>query len=294
MREPSPRTSRLAIAGSLAALIGVGGVGFLLGRGAAPVLPPSPVPAVAPVVPKPAEAPPERLLQRSDLIALGIAAADASASGTSLSRDALELAGKRFELALPFGCDGPAPEGSDAPLRWRYDEEAAALRVHVAPTVWQKADWWPEPPATIEAMEGFWIERPWTSRETCPSASAIAAAPDADPATLLGQSLGVVQLISRDTPRQLVRGGKPYEAVVRMATDAAPFDQGLRMKLTGRVGRFPNGQPVHCAQPGGREQRPVCLIAVTVEQVALQDPAGGGDLSVWQPTVDSSAGGAAD
>jgi hypothetical protein len=281
----------LAIAGSLAALIAVGGAGFLAGRGTAPAPPPaiSPPPA-APVVTPKVEAPPERTLQRQDLIGLGASAADAAASGAALPGEAIELAGKRFEIFLPFGCDGPAPEGSEAPLRWRYDDKASALRIHVSPTEWKTADWWQDPPKAVEAMEGFWIERPWSSRETCPATSAVSAAPGADPVTLPGQTLGVVQLISPDAPRQMLRGGKPYETVVRMAADAAPLGQGLRVRLAGRIGRFPDGQPVRCTQSGGREQRPVCLIAVTIEEVAFQDPATDKTLSVWQPAADAPSG----
>ena len=50
MREPSARTSRLAIAAGLAAFIAIGAGGFLLGRATAPKAPP---PAPAPVVAAP-------------------------------------------------------------------------------------------------------------------------------------------------------------------------------------------------------------------------------------------------
>lgn len=294
MREPSPRTSRLAIGGSLAALIAIGGGGFLLGR--ATVHAPAPITerAPAPVSPTTSVPPPERTLQRADLIALVASAADSVASGRTLPRNGTDLVGKRFVILLPFGCDGPAPDSSDASMRWQYDEKAAVLRVTVAPVVWAKAEWWQEPPETVEEMEGFWIERPWSSLETCPSSSTVAAAPGADPVTLPGQTLGVVQLISPDTPRQMVRGGKPYEAVIRKISDAAQLAEGLQLRLKGRIGRFPNDQPVRCKQPGGREQRPVCLVAVTIDELAFRNPATGETISVWQPTVDVTAGDSAD
>jgi hypothetical protein len=290
MREPSPRTSRLALAASLAALFAFAGGGFLLGRATAPA-PPPPLTAPTPTVVKPRiEAPAERSVGRLDLIALGASAADAAASGAPLPETATELVGKRFEIALPFGCDGPTPAGSDAPLRWRYDEDASALRIHVEPSVWDKGEWWQKPPETVESMEGYWIERPWSSLETCPSSSPMSSAPNANPVTLPGQTLGLVQLLSPDAPRQMRRNGKPYEAVIRKAAEGAQLPQGLQLRLAGRVGRFPGGQPVRCLQPGGREQRPVCLIAVTFEEVAFQDPATRETLAVWQPTADTNSG----
>jgi hypothetical protein len=244
------------------------------------------MPAV--VAPK-IEAPVERMLGRPDLISLGASAADAAASGQPLAAAATELVGKRFEIALPFGCEGPAPEGSPAPLRWRYDEKASALRIHVEPAVWETADWWRAAPETVEAMEGFWVERPWSSLETCPSSSPVSSAPGSDPVTLPGQTLGLVQLLSPDAPRQMHRNGKPYEAVIGKPAEAARLQQGLQVRLSGRVGRFPDGQPVRCLQSGGPEQRPVCLIAVTFDEVAFRDPASGETLSVWQPAADTGS-----
>lgn len=291
MREPSPRTSRLAIAASLAAIVIVGGAGFLFGRSTVPALTPATPPAAAPApaLPEKPEPTTENTLGRSDLIALGNASAQAAADRAALPGDMLERVGRRFELLLPFGCDGPAAANSEAPLRWRYDTAASALRIHVAPVTWVPGDWWPDPSAPIEAMEGFWIERPWSSRETCSSPAADALTPGIEPVTLPGQTLAIVQLISRDTPRQIRRDGKPYEAVVRLAPDPVDRDRGLRIRVAGRIGRFPDGQPVRCRQPGGREQRPICLVAVTTEEVAIENPATGETLAEWQPTLDVPA-----
>lgn len=292
MVEPTPRTSRLAIAAGLTAMVAIGGGGFLLGRSTVPpppppVLPPRPAPTPS------AEAPPpvEEVLRRSDLIALGAAAADAAASGTELTATATAAVGKRFELIVPFGCDGSAPADSQLPMRWRYDADAQALRIHVAAARWPVAQWWQEPPAGLEAMEGFWIGRPWSSSETCPAASAVSAAPDATPVTLPGQTLGIVQLIRADTPRQMRRDDKPYEAVVRMTENVVAPGRGLHLRLTGRVDRFPDGRPVRCREAGGREQRPICLIAVSLEEVAFQNPGDGALLATWQPTADTPASG---
>lgn len=289
MREPSPRTSRFAIAGGLVALIVVGGGGFLLGRATTPTAQPIVKPLPVPTPSRQVETVPEQILRRADLIDLGAAGADALASGTDLPKKIAALAGKRFELNLPFGCDGPAAEGSSAPMRWRYDEESRALRVHAAPMAWQITDWWRNPPRPVETMEGFWIERPWSLAESCPRSPPIAAAPSAEPVTLPGQTLGLVQLTTAATPRQMRRDGKPYQAVVKLAADEIPSD-GLALRLTGRLDRFPDGLPVRCRQAGGREQRPICLIAVSLDEVAIRNPDDGETLAAWQPTADAPRG----
>ncbi|MCC2980972.1 hypothetical protein [Sphingomonas sp. IC4-52] len=294
MVEPSLRSSRLAIAAGLAAAIAIGGGGFLLGRSTVPR--PEPAATLPPPAPAPtaeAPVPADDILRRSDLIALGAAAADAATSARDLPAQAAAVAGKRFELDIPFGCDGPAPETSELPMRWRYDAAAGALRVHVAPVSWAPTEWWAAPPAAVEALEGFWIERPWSSSETCPARAEPPAAPaeaDAPSPPVGGETLGIAQLITPDTPRQMQRSGKAYEAVVRMAGDAVAIDRGLRLRLSGRIGRFPDGQPVRCRDGGGPHQRPICLIAVSLDEVAFQNPADDALLATWQPTADTPAG----
>ena len=191
MDEPSPRSGRLALAGALAAAIAVGGTGFLLGRATTErtqvvVAPPAAIPVP---VPKPEPAP-SGVLGRSDLIALAAAAADAAAAGRDPGREVAEASGRRFELRLPFGCDGAAREGSNAAMRWRYDARDQALRIHVGPMTWTAQDWWGANAAPdIEAIEGFWIARPWTSSEACPADDGRPAASGAEPVTLPGQTL---------------------------------------------------------------------------------------------------------
>lgn len=284
MNEPSPRSSRLAIAGGLAALFAIGGGGFLIGRATTPTTSSPSVPAAAPS-PVASTAPerPDNVLARGDLIQLGETAADATSSGLPMPKSVEDAIGQRFQLYLPFGCDGPSPEDSEAALRWRYDRSAGTLRVHVAPTSWALTDWWQTPPPGLEALEGFWVARPWSSRETCGGATATPTG--IDPITLPGQTLGVAELVTSDTPRQLSRQGKPYESVVRMAPEALRVEAGLRLRLRGRIASFPQGQAVRCAQPGGREQRPVCIVAVSLDEVAIENPADQEMIAVWSPIV---------
>lgn len=287
MQEPSPLTSRLAIVAALAFSMAVGAAGFMIGRETAS-RPPARVAAAPMRTPPPiVEEPVEHVLNRAEFLALGDAAADAAASGAPFPTSVAQAPGRRFELHIPFGCEGSAPEGSQAPLRWRYDAEDQALRLHVAPVIWPASDWWQAPPAQIEALEGFWVAHPWSSRETCvPAVEATtpASTEPAPPPPLL-HTLGLAEVITKDTPRQLRRAGKPYESVVRLRPDGARLEQGLRMRLRGRIARFPDGNAVRCTQRDGPEQRPVCLVSVTFDEVAIENPLTNDALAAWSPTI---------
>lgn len=284
MREPSLRTSRLAIAGGLAAIIAVGGAGFFLGRSTAPepevIAPPvaaSPAPAPEPT----ATTEPILLLGRAQLISLAERASNAAASGEPIPQDVREAVSRRFELAIPFGCTGPSAEGSRAPLRWRYDEEDQALRLHVAPVSWGAADWGIENGSPIEAIEGFWITRPWSLAESCPRRTGQAIATGMEPVTLPGQTLAVAQFYTGDARRSALRDGRPFESVQRVPRDEFDASRGFRLLLSGRIDQVPGGGPVRCIQPAGIEQRPICVVAVTLDEVRIENPIGDEVLATW-------------
>lgn len=289
MREPTPRNSRLAIAASLAAIIALGGGGFLLGRQTAPQVPavimaPPPRPVPSPVVDA---ATATNVMGRADIIAVGNAAADAAASGTPVPGAGLDVTGKKFEVLLPFGCNGPVAADSNAPLRWNYDEATSTLRVHVEPTVWEpKTLWGDQIPAGVEALEGFWVAQPWSSRETCPAAGSAVAAPGMEAVTLPGQTLGMAQAFTANAPRRSQRQGKPYEAVVRIDREALDLSRGLQLKLTGRLDKYPDGAATRCIQPAGAEQRPICLVVVRIDEISIVNPAAPEAIVTWSVAQD--------
>jgi len=283
MEEPSPRSSRLALAGALVAAIAVGGAGFLLGRAASERPPEAFTPPIAVPAPKPAPDPVSSgVLGRADLTALAAAAADATAAGRDPGREIAQAEGRRFELRLPFGCTGPAGEDAAAPMRWRYDSKAQALRIYVDPITWTAQDWWPVDVADgVEAIEGFWIARPWTSSEACPGGGDRPAAAGPEPVTLPGQTLALGQISLAEGARGARRDGKPYEAVIRVEEGALKAAQGFRLRISGRIARTGNFGPVRCRQPAGAEQRPICLVSVVMDEVAVENPITGETLSTW-------------
>ena len=297
MKEPSLRGSRLAIAGGVAAVLLVGGGGFLLGRATTERVPsaiaPTPAATLAPT-PEPAREPAASpgVLGRSDLLALAGRAADEAAAGRAPAGDSDDLDGRRFELRLPFGCDGPAGEDSRAGMRWRYDADAKALRINVTPTLWPAEEWRvASPPSGVGTIKGFWIARPWTSSEDCPVEREPVAPLGAEPVTLPGQTLAIGQAL----PAEALEGARDretYDAVVRLPEDELDASRGFRLRISGRVARTGEAGTVRCRQPLGPEQRPVCLIGVVMDEVAIENPAGGETLATWSiPRRDATESG---
>ena len=270
MVEPSRSSSRRALAATVAAALGLAGAGFVAGRATrapTPVTTPTPEPSAVPT-PIVAETPaPAQALGRADLIAAARAAADASASGLPLPADLTALTGRRFDLRLPFGCNGAAAP-ADA-LGWTFDKEAQTLRVRATPASFAPADW----AAAAELVEGFWIEQPWRSVESC-QASEAAAAPSE-------RTLALAEVHGGDDSRVGRRDGEPFETVAKTAPDALDASQGLRLRLTGRLVAAPGSEaPVLCrATPAG--SRPVCLLTVAFDEVAVENPATAATLATW-------------
>lgn len=299
MVEPEARTSRIAIALGFLAVLAVGGGGFLLGKTFAPPAPQNDTPAT-PV--KPAPLPAENpLLTRGDLISLTSRSADAFANGLPLPPDLRNVVGRRFDILLPFGCDGPSTETREHRAHWIYEEGRSRLRVEVQPTDWTAQDWNLGDAPDIKGIEGFWITRPWSSEGTCVPAPHVAPAPTAEaadepaqpapgqapPTSLPGEpeeTLAIAQIFTTDGTPGIRRSGRPYSIVARIPPDQFNASQGFRLRLTGRIDRTPGGEPVQCVQRGGADQRPACLIATVLDEVRVENPATGATLATWSAT----------
>lgn len=281
MSEPSRQTSRHIIAAGALAAIVIAGAGFALGRATTDAEPP-PVPAEPVALATPEKSPSilptvSPVLGRAELIAAVSAAADASAGGESLPNKIDQLAGRRFELRLPFGCGGEPTDPSGA-LRWDYDEAEEALRLRASPVRWNEADWLPAAggaaESAVEAVEGFWIPRPWTSSETCPQIikGGQPVAPE--------QTVGLAQLHTMASSRVGRRDGDAFEAVEKLAPGALDAGQGFRLRLSGQVEPAPDGRPIICRMDSA-EARPICLVLVRLDQVAFESARSGTTIAVW-------------
>lgn len=277
MTAPSQRSSRIALASVTAAML-VGVIaGYALGRhGSPPPVERSPEASKPVVQPGPTVAPP---LGRPELLDAAAAAADAYAAGRAGSAANAELIGRAFEIDIPFGCYGPAPEQSSQRLRWSYDGNDEALRVSVAPEDWSKVGWLVAAAGkSVEAIEGFWLPRPWSRSDRCPPAELRMLLPPILPAPQ--PTVGLAQVFDADSPRVGIRAGRPYELAEKMGVEAVQGSEGFRVRMTGRIASFATGQPVACHSVGA-ELPPVCIIAVELERLSIINPITGARLADW-------------
>lgn len=228
-------------------------------------------------------------LDRQGLLAAVAGAASAYAAGAARP-ETDPLVGQAFDVTLAFGCDGPAPapaegagEGAgDGLARWSWGPERETIRLGLTPGDWTGSaliagagsDEW-------EAVEGFWIARPWMSSQDCPSLRADPLA--SGPVGPSPQTVGLAAVFEKGGSRLGRRNGRAYAHAVRAEGDAvlAPPQGGYRVRLQGRVVAFPDGRAIRC-RAASPDQRPVCVAAIQLDRVAFQT-ATGEMLSEWRP-----------
>ena len=217
-------------------------------------------------------------LSRKDLIEAAARAASAYAAGEPAPPTDADLVGRTFRVRIPFGCAGPLDPAAAKPAAWfTFDAKRRIIRLTAQPQVWTKASWIQAlaGSADFDAIEGFWLPRPWTDSEDCPPT---APAPEAAPAP---QTLGLAMFFAPNSSRVLQRGSRPYEFTGKAPDGDAPVaPRGYRLTLAGRITGFDGSQPVRC-RADAPSQRPVCLFAVAFDHVSFEDPATGETLAEW-------------
>lgn len=247
--------------------------------------PAAPPPAARPTS-APATPPTPPVLSRADLIQAAEAAASAYAAGGAADRDS--LSGRRFAVRQAFGCQGAAPApaaaedaAGDGLARWSWGAERKTLRLSLTPGDWTQSALISGGDAGWEAVEGFWLNRPWMRAEGCPAAQGDPLA--SGPAAPSPQTVGLAAVHEQDGSRLGRRNGRAYSFVVRGEGDqpvAAPVG-GYRLVLEGRLTAFPDGRAFQC-RATSPDQRPVCVAAAQIDRVAFEDAAGA-VLSEWRP-----------
>lgn len=229
---------------------------------------------------------PRPVLTRADLIRAAADAASLYAEGTApTAKD--PLVGRNFAVRISFGCGGPATsqerEDHDGTPAWRRGPDRKTIELRMTPSDWTGSALLADAGAseTWEAVEGFWLPRPWLMSETCPSVRTDplqTSAPARSP-----QTIGLAAVFEAGGSRVGRRNGRAYSHVVRAEGDTpleAPA-KGYRMLLEGRIAAFPSERAFEC-RASGPDQRPVCIAAIQLDRVTYEDAAGS-TLSEWRP-----------
>lgn len=275
-QEPLRRKRRL-----IAPLVIALGVALILvfaalNRTGPPAPAPTPevvVPARPPLIEAPPAPPPPAT--RGDIIDRARIAADAFGRANPPAPGKDPLVKRTFRIRLPFGCSGPRAEPGAAQAWYQIDAARRTVRLTARPAVWTSLPLVQglEGGDEIEAVEGFWITRPWSRSETCaprgeqPATTSPAAGP-------VAETLGLARIFSQDESRVVRRNGRPYE-LVRKLPDTADLTapRSYSLILEGRIVGFADGQATRCWSASA-DQRPVCLLAVEFDRVAFEDAAG--------------------
>ncbi|MBU1378841.1 MAG: hypothetical protein KKE02_20630 [Alphaproteobacteria bacterium] len=294
--RPGPRLFRLSLAGLVCAPVVAG---------CKPTQQPPP-PAPAPPIVQPTTLPPQapsaldraRLLQAVDL------AASSYTSGQTRAGE--DVAGRRFVLRQAFGCQGPALTATPGLAQWTWGRDRRSIEISLAPADWSRDPLFSTADSPWEAVEGFWIARPWMRDAGCPApptgttkdaeaattdraAEPDAATPPIDPTTPAHpaapapQVAGLASVFEAGGSRVGRRDGKAFALTQRAETGVvlvAPA-RGFRLVIEGRLGAFPSGQAIRCRAPSA-DTRPVCVAAAEVDRVAFED-ADGRVLREWRP-----------
>lgn len=284
MSDDRPATPRRKL--SLIAPLSIAAVGGAVVLFAVLSRPDAPEPAAPAPAPPPPAAPiaaaPPPALTRADLVDAADLATTAFATGAEPAANRSPLIGRTFRLDIAFGCNGPRTGADGSQAFAEYDIDKGVLRLVARPV-----NLTPLPlvkdldeTAEIEAVEGFWIPRPWAASETCPPKRTFEV--QATPSPPAAQTLALAQVFETSGSRVSRRGDRPYEFVRKVdKADTSVLSHTYRLRLEGRLVGFKDGQAHHCWSESPNH-RPICLYAVAYDRVAFLDGDTGETLSEWR------------
>ncbi len=246
-------------------------------------------PAAAPVQQHPT-VPRLESLDRAAIFAAVAQAASAHAAGEDNSAAQRAHDGRQFELRIRFGCKGPSTALREQWLGWSFDEETRTLRVRARPTLAGEDPLVQElGGSAFEAVEGFWIPRPWLLQALCPAAAAVKPAPpdevaleDAKVEEPLPRwpRIGIAQFFSETDPRTGRRAMRPYEAVKTLDPGVPIASQGFDLVLSGRLKALPDNRVIACITKGAQSP-PDCIISADFDRVWIQAPGSAEVIAEW-------------
>ena len=264
--------------------------------------------AEEPTLNLPAVPRPQPPLDRAAVFAAVAQAASAEASGSDDAEAQRTLDGRQFEIRIRFGCKGPSTELRKEWLGWSFDREKSTLRVRAMPTLSAEESLVQELGGDqFEAVEGFWIPRPWLLQPACPATAAVSSAPaeaatdaasvktSARPAAMpavpaeserisepvpKGPRIGVAQFFTETDPRTGRRSMRPYEAVKTLDPKQQIGSQGFNLVLSGRLKALPDKRVIACVAKGA-DSPPECIVSVGFDRVWMEQPSDREIIAEW-------------
>jgi hypothetical protein len=240
--------------------------------------PKPPAPAIEP--PSPAIAPgvlTPPVVNRAALIQAANAIASAEAAGSPAVGES--LAGRRFVIRQAFGCSTSGGAGPEGTAGYAWGPEKKVVNLSLTPADWDSAplmvgagDW--------EAVQGYWITRPWMLGEGCPARPAQETGDT--PVSPSPMTLGLAAVHAVDSSRLGRRTGRSLDFAVRGADGQAPIEpvQGYGLVLEGRFVAGPDGRSLRCRSEHP-DRRPVCVALTEMDRIAFTD-ASGAVLAEWR------------
>jgi hypothetical protein len=219
-------------------------------------------------------------------------AAAAAAAAKDASQVQRSLDGRRIELRVRFGCAGPERDLKAAPLGWSFNDADRTLRVRAAPTLTSDS---PEirdlVGEEIEAVQGFWLPRPWLLEPVCARAAAIEA-PAEEPGENRSEAPAVVQPSGRvglaefftdADARTGRRDRRAYESVKVLPEGQPISSQGFNLVLSGRLRALPGKKVINCIVRH-RDSPPDCAASADLDRVWIEQPDTGETVAEWSRT----------
>lgn len=248
-----------------------------------------------------------------DRAALLKAVADAASSAALGRDDASEqrpLDGKRFEVRIRFGCAPADPGLSEpgtaqpksnapkaAPFKVQFNDKDRTLRVSAAPdlslsdpTVAQLAG------EGVEAVEGFWMNRPWLLSDGCAVQTASPAQTKTEPVASKdkdqetqpelmgsansGQRVGLAQFFTIADSRTQRRDHRAYEATKVLKEGELPSPQGYNLVMSGRLRQLQGAKVIAC-RTLNLNSPPECVVSAEFDRVWMENPTSRDVIAEW-------------
>ena len=159
------------------------------------------------------------------------------------------------------------------PFNVRFTSNDRTLRVKAAPDLTRNDPSVAALASGSEAVEGFWMRRPWLLEAGCPSLGAASAVSD--------QRVGIAQFFTEADTRAVRHEGEAFEATKVLGEAEQPSRQGYDLVLSGKLRKLPSSRVIAC-RATGTETPPECMVSAQFERVRIETVDGKTILGDWK------------